>query len=67
LSLVEAVRNLMRELNVPMTLREARVDEEHLDRVISKLADDAFEDQCTTANPRMPLVSEIEELIRKAF
>lgn len=66
-SLADAVRKLMNELNMPSTLSQCGVKKEHFDRVISKLADDAFEDQCTTANPRMPLVSEIEELIKKAF
>ncbi|EYE87860.1 bifunctional acetaldehyde-CoA/alcohol dehydrogenase [Fervidicella metallireducens AeB] len=66
-SLADAVRKLMNELNMPSTLSQCGVKKEHFDRVLSKLADDAFEDQCTTANPRMPLVSEIEELIKKAF
>ena len=31
------------------------------------IAENAFEDQCTTANPRMPLVSELKEILRKAY
>ncbi len=31
------------------------------------LSERAFEDQCTTANPRYPLVSELEEIYRKAY
>ncbi len=34
---------------------------------VPELADKAFEDQCTTANPRMPLVKELEEIYRKAL
>lgn len=66
-SLVEAVRNLMIDLNVPTTLSQCGVTKAHLDSVLYTLADEAFEDQCTTANPRLPLVSEIAELIRDAF
>ena len=32
-----------------------------------KLAERAFEDQCTTSNPRYPLVSELEEIYKKAY
>lgn len=66
-NLVEAIRNLMLELNVPTTLSQCGVTKEHLDSVLYSLADEAFEDQCTTSNPRLPLVSEIAELIKDAF
>ncbi|MFR1710313.1 MAG: bifunctional acetaldehyde-CoA/alcohol dehydrogenase [Clostridium sp.] len=66
-NLVDAVRNLMIELNIPTTLSQCGVTKDHLDSVLYTLADESFEDQCTTANPRLPLVSEIAELIRDAF
>jgi len=34
---------------------------------VDYLADKAFEDQCTTANPRMPLVEELKRLYMKAY
>jgi len=66
-NLVEAIRNLMLELNVPTTLSQCGITKEHLDSVLYSLADEAFEDQCTISNPRLPLVSEIAELIKDAF
>jgi acetaldehyde dehydrogenase/alcohol dehydrogenase len=66
-SLVEAIKNLMTELNVPTSLSQCGVSKDHLDSILVDLADEAFEDQCTTANPRLPLVSEIAELILKAY
>ncbi len=57
----------MNELNVSSTLSECGVTKDHLDSVIYNLADEAFEDQCTTANPRLPLVKEIIELIQNAY
>lgn len=66
-SLVKAIRDLMKELNEPMTLKDCGVDEKAYLAVIPDLADKAFGDQCTTANPRLPLVSELEELYRKAY
>lgn len=66
-SLIKAIRDLMKELNEPMTLKDCGVDEKAYLAVIPDLADKAFGDQCTTANPRLPLVSELEELYRKAY
>ncbi len=66
-SLVGAVRSLMKELNMPSTLAECGVDYKRFDAEVKELADRAFEDQCTTANPRLPKVSELEELYRLAY
>lgn len=66
-SLVEAVRNLMKEMNVPLTLKEMNIDEAAYLKAVPDLAYKAFEDQCTTANPRLPKVTELEELYRKAY
>ena len=66
-SLVKAVRDLIKELNVPMTLRECGVDEMEFKARVPGLADRAFEDQCTTANPKLPLVKELEEIYLSAF
>ncbi|MEG1442437.1 MAG: iron-containing alcohol dehydrogenase, partial [Oscillospiraceae bacterium] len=66
-SLVKAIRDLMKEINVPMTIKECGVDETEYMSKIADLADKAFGDQCTGANPRMPLVTELEEIYRKAY
>jgi acetaldehyde dehydrogenase/alcohol dehydrogenase len=66
-SLIEAVKDLMTDLNIPTSLSQCGVTKDHLDSVLYSLADEAFEDQCTTANPRLPLVSEIADLIKDAF
>lgn len=61
-SLVEAIRSLMKEVNVPMTVKECGIEEEVYFGAIEKLALDAFDDQCTGANPRLPLVSELYDI-----
>ncbi len=66
-SLIKAVKDLMRELNMPMTIAECKVAREEFTAKIPGLADRAFEDQCTTANPRLPLVKELEGLYMKAY
>ena len=66
-SLAEAVRKLMKELNIPLTIKELGIDETTYMNAIDDLAYKAFEDQCTTANPRLPKVEELKELYRKAY
>ncbi|MEG2788262.1 MAG: bifunctional acetaldehyde-CoA/alcohol dehydrogenase [Romboutsia sp.] len=61
-SLTQAIRNLMKELNIPMTIQACGVDEETYFAAIERLALDAFDDQCTGANPRLPLVTELKDL-----
>lgn len=64
---IAAIRNLMKELHMPSAVRECGIDKKTYMGRIGYLAQQAFEDQCTTANPRLPLVSELEELYRKAY
>ena len=66
-SLIRAVRDLMKLCNEPMSIKAAGVPEETFLANVSELADKAFSDQCTTANPRLPLVSEIAEIYKKAY
>ncbi|MCL2336706.1 MAG: bifunctional acetaldehyde-CoA/alcohol dehydrogenase [Firmicutes bacterium] len=66
-SLANAVRKLIAEVNIPMTIKDCKVDEKAFLSRVDYLADKAFEDQCTTANPRLPLVSELKELFIKAY
>ena len=65
--LIEAVKTLSAELNEPASFKECGIDEKEYMSKLSDIADKAFEDQCTTANPRLPLVSEIEEIMKKAY
>jgi len=66
-SLVQAIIHLAQELNIPMSLEANGIPKEEFEQKIAKLADLAFEDQCTTANPKLPLVSELEEIYRQAY
>ncbi len=66
-ALIDAVRSLMKECNMPESYRECGIDEKVYMRKIPSIATRAFEDQCTTANPRLPLIEEIEELLKKAY
>jgi len=65
--LVQAIDQLKRELNVPDSIEAAGVKEADFLAKVDELAELAFDDQCTGANPRYPLISEIRELYLKAF
>lgn len=66
-SLIEAIRKLNQALGIPASFSELGIDPQAFEAKADELADRAFEDQCTTANPRMPLVTELAELYRKAY
>lgn len=66
-SLIQAVRDLARQLEMPLSLKEAGIDRHAFKREVAAMADIAFNDQCTGANPRMPLVAEIEALYLEAY
>jgi acetaldehyde dehydrogenase/alcohol dehydrogenase len=68
--LIARIEELQRALELPKTIKEALGDgvteEEFLDSV-DKLSRDAFDDQCTGANPRYPLVKEIKQMYLNAY
>ena len=66
-SLIDAVNNLLVELNIPKTIKECGVLEEQFLSKVDKLSLDAFDDQCTPANPRLPLVEELKVIYLTAF
>lgn len=66
-SLVRAVVTLRKELNMPATLEEAGVKAEEFESFVKELAYEAFADQTTASNPRLPLVKELEAIYRLAY
>ncbi|MDR0294247.1 MAG: bifunctional acetaldehyde-CoA/alcohol dehydrogenase [Oscillospiraceae bacterium] len=66
-ALIEAVWKLMKTLNVPASIKDCGVDEKGFFAKLPALAERAFEDQCTTSNPRYPLIADLEEIYRKAY
>ncbi len=66
-SLIQAVKDLMQKLEMPTSFKEAGIEEKEFLAHVDELADRAFEDQCTTANPRVPMVSEIKQILLDAY
>ncbi len=66
--LVQAVENLKREVNIPMTIREVlSIEDQTFYDFIENLAEEAFDDQCTGTNPRYPLIKDMKELYIMAY
>lgn len=65
--LIEAIENMKKQLNIPASLKEAGIDKAKFEQGLSELALLAFDDQCTSANPRYPLVEEIKQMYMAAY
>ena len=65
--LVKAIEGLQRKLNMPMTIKEAGVEEDKFRADLDSMVEQAFDDQCTGANPRYPLMSELKEMYLNAY
>ena len=55
------------ELGIPKSIREAGVQEADFLAHVDKLSEDAFDDQCTGANPRYPLIAELKQILLDTF
>lgn len=66
-ALANAVYQLGIDVGIKMSLQEQGVSEEWLERDGDRIAELAFEDQCTTANPKQPLISELKEVLTAAY
>ena len=66
-NLIKAIDELKEKIGIKKTIRDYGVDEqEFLDR-LDDLSKQAFDDQCTGANPRYPLIEEIKQMYLEAY
>ena len=65
--LIKAIRKLKEKINLPMTIKEAGISEKKFYDTLDNMSELAFDDQCTGANPRYPLISEIKQMFINAF
>ena len=66
-SLINEIKKLNADLGIEKSFKEAGIDENEFMAKVDILADRAFEDQCTTANPRVPLVSELKQILTDSY
>ena len=65
--LIEAIEKLKTEIGIPASIKEWGVPEKDFLDAVDQMALDAFDDQCTSANPRYPLISELKEIYLKSY
>ena len=64
---IAGIEELKAHVGVKPTIRDFGVDEQYFLDTLDEMSEQAFNDQCTGANPRYPLISEIKELYLDAY
>ena len=65
--LLEKITTLKNEIGIMPTIRDYVPDEEAFLATLDEMSEQAFDDQCTGANPRYPLISEIKQMYLNAY
>ena len=66
-SLIAAIEALKEKIGIKKTIKDYGVDEKEFLNRLDDLAEQAFDDQCTGANPRYPLIEEIKTMFLNAY
>jgi alcohol dehydrogenase, iron-dependent len=66
-NLLAAIEELKAKVGIKKTIQEYGVDEKYFLDTLDEMVEQAFDDQCTGANPRYPLMSEIKEMYLKVY
>ena len=66
-NLIEAVNTLKERVGIKKTIRDYNIDEADFLARLDDMTEQAFDDQCTGANPRYPLMSEIKQMYLNAY
>ena len=64
---IQKIEDLKARVGIKKSIQEYGVDEKYFLETLDQMVEDAFDDQCTGANPRYPLMSEIKEMYLKAY
>ena len=66
-NLIKALDELKEKVGIKKTVREYGIDEQNFLARLDEMVEQAFDDQCTGANPRYPLMSEIKQMYLNAY
>lgn len=66
-NLIKAIGKLKDKVGIKKTIADYNVDEKEFLAKLDEMTEQAFDDQCTGANPRYPLMSELKEMYLKAY
>ena len=65
--LLEKLEELKKIIDIKPTIKDYNVDEKYFLETLDEMSEQAFNDQCTGANPRYPLIAELKEIYLKAY
>ena len=65
--LIAKINELKAQVGIKSTIKEYGIDEETFLSTLDEMVEQAFDDQCTGANPRYPLMSELKEMYLTAY
>ncbi|WP_299496769.1 bifunctional acetaldehyde-CoA/alcohol dehydrogenase [uncultured Shewanella sp.] len=65
--LIDKIERLKSQIGIPVSIQAAGVDETLFMIKLDELAEEAFDDQCTGANPRYPLISELKAILIASY
>ncbi len=65
--LISKIKELKHTLNIPNSIKELGISESNFISTLDNMAEQAFDDQCTGANPRYPLLCEIKQMYLNAY
>ena len=66
-ALISEINKLKARVGIKARIKDYGIDEEYFLSTLDEMAEQAFDDQCTGANPRYPLISEIKEMYLNAY
>jgi acetaldehyde dehydrogenase/alcohol dehydrogenase len=66
-NLIKAINDLKERIGIKKTIKDYNVDENEFLKTLDEMTEQAFDDQCTGANPRLPLLSEIKQMYLNAY
>ena len=66
-NLIKAINELKERVGIKKTIKDYGIDEKYFLDTLDEMTENAFDDQCTGANPRYPLMSEIKQMYLNAY
>ena len=66
-NLINAINNLKEKIGIKKTIKDYNIDEQKFLSTLDEMTEQAFDDQCTGANPRLPLLEEIKQMYLNAY
>ncbi len=65
--LIQKLDDLKKAIEIKDTIKDYGVSEEDFLKTLDEMSENAFDDQCTSTNPRYPLINEIKTIYRKCY